>query len=201
MIILNQLLPKCFHVELTWVKAHNNYTSNERADKLARNAVYNNIIQFNIDPPHTTKTVKRKHLCLMYGEVGTQNTSRITKLFHPHPNRGKGKAVINKIRRKKARHFVEIITGQNNMYYVQNKVNQLDLLCKFSEEEETFDHLLFVYPCFETWRRKMNVERKKGTHNWNKQNVIIFSCIKEIDKALKHGNDNDNNSNSGDQMP
>ena len=67
----------------------------------------------------------------------------MTKLFYPYPNRGKSKALI-KMSHNKARRFVEIITGQNNLHNIQNKVNQLDLLCRFcEEEEETFDHLLF----------------------------------------------------------
>ena len=72
MKILNQLAQKRFRVELTWVKAHNNYTGNERTDELARNAVYNNIIQFNIDPPHSYFKKQRKHLCQMDREVGNK---------------------------------------------------------------------------------------------------------------------------------
>ena len=43
MVILNELAKSCLRVELVWIKAHHNYTGNERADELARNAVYNNV--------------------------------------------------------------------------------------------------------------------------------------------------------------
>ena len=46
----------------------------------------------------------------------------------------------------------------------------------------------------------MNVVRKKGTHNWNMQTLIDFSYIKPIDKALKYGNDHDNDSDSDNQI-
>ena len=48
---LNFLTNCSLCVELVWVKAHNNYQGNERADELARNSVYNNEIQFSVDPP------------------------------------------------------------------------------------------------------------------------------------------------------
>ena len=50
---LNKLGEKVDRLELNWAKAHNNYTGNERADKMARNAVYNNIVFFGLDPPHS----------------------------------------------------------------------------------------------------------------------------------------------------
>ena len=46
-------LPECTaayvdRLQLDWIKAHSNYAGNERADKLARNAVYVNNIFFLI---------------------------------------------------------------------------------------------------------------------------------------------------------
>ena len=48
---LNTLATQVKRLELNWIKAHNNYKGNERADELARNAVYENIIFFGVDPP------------------------------------------------------------------------------------------------------------------------------------------------------
>lgn len=50
---LNILGKLCHRVELVWIKAHNNYLGDERADELARNAVFNNIIYFDIYLPHS----------------------------------------------------------------------------------------------------------------------------------------------------
>ena len=43
MEVLNTLATSHLRVELVWIKAHYNYMGNERADELARNAVFNNI--------------------------------------------------------------------------------------------------------------------------------------------------------------
>ena len=166
----------CFRVELNPVKAHNDYTGNERVDELARNAVYNNIIQFNIDPPHSySKKHLKESICAKWTKRWkTRNTRRMTKLFYPHPNRGKSKALI-KMSRNKARRVVEIRTGQNNLHYIQNKFNRLDLLCRFcEEEEETFDHFLFECPCFETQRREMNFVIKRELNTGICKPLIIF---------------------------
>ena len=56
------------------------------------------------------------------------------------------------------RRLIEIITGQNNLNYIQSKVNQglTTEFCRFcEEEEETFAHLLNECPCFNTFRRDL----------------------------------------------
>ena len=50
---LSKLGEKVNSLELNWVKAHNNYIGNEKANEMARNAVYNNIVFFALDPPHS----------------------------------------------------------------------------------------------------------------------------------------------------
>lgn len=50
---LHKLADRVFRLELNWIKACNNYQGNERADELAKIAVYNNIVYFGQDPPHS----------------------------------------------------------------------------------------------------------------------------------------------------
>ena len=64
MEILNALARSCLRVELVWIKAHHNYVGNERADELARNAIFNNIVLFGTYPPHS-------YLSANYGQVYT----------------------------------------------------------------------------------------------------------------------------------
>ena len=54
------------------------------------------------------------------------------------------------------RRLLELITGQNNLNYVQSKIypGEISELCRFcEEEEETFEHLINECPCFITYRR------------------------------------------------
>lgn len=122
-----------------------------------------------------------------------QKTCRMTKIFYPHPHRGKSKE-LSYLSRKKSRRLIEIITGQNNLHYIQNKVNKLHLLCRFcEEEEETFDHFVFECPCFETYRRERFTNLKVGSHSWSLQDILNFSFIKTINRALSYGKDSSDN--------
>ena len=50
---------------------------------------------------------------------------------------------------KQGRILIELITGQNNLNYMNNKVYGSEDLCRFcEEEEETFDHIINECPCF-----------------------------------------------------
>ena len=192
MIALNELGETCQRLELCWVKAHNNYFGNERADELARNAVYENVILFSVPPPHSFFKLSLWEAIYEDWKTRWQNepTCRMTKLFYPGPHKRKAKTVT-KLSRNKSRRLIEIVTGQNNLNYIQNKVKNMELLCRFcEEEEETFDHLITECPCF----RKQQWEFDKGqtwigTHNWTIDGIIKFSKISGIDRALKQLND------------
>ena len=54
---LNTLGAKVNRLELAWIKAHNNFCGKERADELAKNAMYNSIGYFLYQPsPQQHKT-------------------------------------------------------------------------------------------------------------------------------------------------
>lgn len=57
---LNQLGLHRHRLELNWIKAQYNYVRNERADELARNAVYINIVYFNHPYPTSGHKFKSK---------------------------------------------------------------------------------------------------------------------------------------------
>ena len=112
---LNKLGEKLDRLELNWVKAHNNYTGNERADEMARNAVYNNIVFFGLDPPHS---YFQKQLWNAIYELWNERWSKdktcgMTKIFYPRTHKGKSKALLN-MSRKKSRRIIEIVTFSQN---------------------------------------------------------------------------------------
>ena len=83
---------------------------------------------------------------------------------------------------------VEIITGQNNLNYVQSKIypGQISELCRFCKEDyETFAHLLNECPCFLTHRREI-IHNKPiiKTLKWKAKTLLKFSYIDVIDEAL-----------------
>ena len=86
------------------------------------------------------------------------------------------------------RRLIELITGQNNLNYIQSKVNQglTTELCRFcEEEEETFAHLLNECPCFNTYRRDLLQNKPViNTLKWKATLLIQFSRIEVIDEAL-----------------
>ena len=121
------------------------------------------------------------------------NSCRMTKIFYPTPHIGKSKVLLN-LTRTKSRRLIEIVTGQNDLNYIQNKTFNRELLCRFcEEEEETFDHLALDCPCFYQQRQQIFGNLNwKGTHLWRIDKMIQFSRIKSIDNALNmHDSESD----------
>ena len=87
------------------------------------------------------------------------------------------------------RRLLELITGQNNLNYVQSKINTgiISKLCRFCEEEdETFAHLLNECPCFLTDRR--NILKNIPIINsikWKPKTLLTFSYLEAIDEAVQ----------------
>ena len=88
------------------------------------------------------------------------------------------------------RRLLELITGQNNLNYVQSKIypGEVSELCRFcEEEEETFEHLIIECPCFITYRRDIIKNRPIiKTLNWKAKTLLQFSYIPAFDEALKY---------------
>ena len=94
---LNTLGQDKERLELNWIKAHLNYTGNERADKLARNAVYHNVVNFNIDPPFTEiRNRLNAALTNVWNEEWRiEESCRMSKIFYPSLHKGKTKQLCN----------------------------------------------------------------------------------------------------------
>jgi len=72
----------------------------------------------------------------------------MTKIFYPKPDSNKAKKIL-KLNRGQLKKLIELITGQNNLNYMNNKIYGSEDLCRFcEEEEETFDHIINDCPCF-----------------------------------------------------
>ena len=116
-----------------------------------------------------------------------QTTCRLSKNFLPCPCKNKSKEIL-KLSRSQMRRLIELITGQNNLNYVQSKVfpGQVRELCRFCEEEnETFAHLINECPCFITMRRDLlkNIPII-NTLIWKAKTLLKFSYVEGIDEAL-----------------
>ena len=59
----------------------------------------------------------------------------MTKIFYPKPDSSKAKKIL-KLNCGQLKMLIELITGQNNLNYMNNKVYGSEDLCRFCEEEE-----------------------------------------------------------------
>ena len=185
---LNTLGSNRQRLELNWIKAHNNYRGNERADELARNAAYHNVVNFSIDPPFSTikSNLAREINEAWITEWRNEGSCRMSKIFYPEPHKSKAKELCN-LSRDKSRRLIEIITGQNNLNYIQNKISGRGDLCRLcEEEEETFDHFVDECPCLWQVRRDhFGLQRIIHSHNWKISALIAFSEVEPINSALE----------------
>ena len=185
---LNELGKNRQRLELNWIKAHNNYPGNERADELARNSAYHNVVNFSIDPPFSAiKFNLNLNLTAEWNSEWCQESScRMTKIFYPTVHKGKAKELCN-MARDKSRRLIEIITGQNNLNYIQNKISGQNNLCRLcEEEEETFDHFVNDCPCLWQARRDhFGLQHIIQTHEWKIDTLINFLELQVINEALE----------------
>ena len=118
--------------------------------------------------------------------VLTQQICRLSKNFLPYPCKSKSKEILT-LSRSQVKRLIEIITGQNNLNYVQSKIHpdQISELCRFCEEEdETIAHLLNECPCFLTQRREILFNKQIiKTLKWKAKILLKFLYIGATDEA------------------
>ena len=110
-------------LEIIQIKAHVGHPGNERADQLTRNAAQIENIHTEILTPysHFKKQLLDTTYALWKDEWSTQQTCRLSKNFLPYPSKHKSKEILS-LSRSQMRRLIEIITGQNNLNYVQSKI-------------------------------------------------------------------------------
>jgi len=115
------------------------------------------------------------------------NECRLTKNFMPRPSKNKTNKIL-KHSRSQVRRLIEVITGQNNLNYIQSKVYPgTSELCRFCEEEdETFEHLINECPCFTTFRfQYLNNKPIINSLDWDNETLLKFSHLAQINEALE----------------
>ena len=147
---LNKLANEVARLEICWIKAHIGHEGNERADQLAREAV--KCSEIRLKTPPSCSTYKQEVKNKIYSEWELRwtadNAYRMIKKIFPKPHCTKSKEILH-LKRTEIKTLVEVISGQNNLNYMNNKIYGTDDLCRFCEEgEETFDHLINECPCF-----------------------------------------------------
>ena len=185
---LNTLGSMVNRLDLAWIKAHNNYSGNERADELAKNSMYNSVGYFNVKPPLSFTKFQLKNMVntIWQSRWAATKSCRMTKIFYPSYSMAKAKELC-KLSRSDARRLIEIVTGQNNLHYVQNKIKRTQDLCRLcEEEEETFDHFVNDCPCLTQLQLQyFGLTRIINSDKWRIASLLKFSREPQIDSALK----------------
>ena len=90
-----------------------------------------------------------------------------------------------KLSRTELTFWVEIITGQNNLNYIQSKIYPISPTCRFCEEEdETIPHILNECPCFRLQRCDTLQGQATDLHEWTHKQILTFCEHISIRTAL-----------------
>ena len=110
----------------------------------------------------------------------------MTKIFYPKPDSNKAKNIL-KLNRGQLKTLIKLITGQNNLNYLNKKVYGFEDLCRFcKEEEETFDHINDC-PCFYLDRCDLLQNQPIiNTLDWDPKIILKFANIDAIKGALSY---------------
>ena len=187
--MLNILGKTVYTLEICWIKAHTGHIGNERADEIANKTINDNVIYTGVDAPGSyAKSKLMEAIYTKWTEEWIEHPlCRQSKNFLPTPDKNKKNEVL-KLGRCRLRRLIEVITGHNNLNYLQSKIypNDVSELCRFCEEEdETFEHLLNECPCFLIDRRDILFNNPIiKTLDWKPSTLLKFANIPVINEAL-----------------
>ena len=142
---LNKLAERNKTVRLQWIKAHIGLDGNELADeyaKLGTTDTSEHVKTYNT--ANQIKTGIRHYIYHKWREKWSAlKKCRQTKIFYPMPDRSKFRQVKH-FSRNELKLYIQAITGQNNLNYLNSIiVKDYTSLCRFCEEEdETFVHIV-----------------------------------------------------------
>ena len=81
--------------------------------------------------------------------------------------------------------WVEIVTGQNNLNYVQSKIYDISPMCRFClETDETFYHYLTECPALLELRATHSLTWQPKIDDWKNEKILKFAEEGIIHKAL-----------------
>ena len=123
---LNQLGLSVNRLEVAWIKAYCGHKGNKAADEMARYAEDREEIGMHIAESwtHYKSLVMEQTYKRWEDRWPGEYRFRLIKLFYPAPSKKNNKDLMKKTR-KQTTLWVEIITGQNNLNYIQSKVKDI----------------------------------------------------------------------------
>ena len=176
---------KAQSVTFVWTKAHVGNPGNEKADELAKLGTLQPQ-PLAIPIPMSRIKLSIKHLItnIWAREWTTHPKARQTKLYHPHLDPSKSKALLKWSRLKLGR-YIRAVTGHNNLLYRLHTIdNSISPICRFClQANEEFFHLATDCPSL-WWARHHISAQEPNNPSWSIDQIITFAYLPALNDAF-----------------